>query len=493
MKRIVVLVLLAAVLLTSCSFFADSKAVVWDFPVEATVVNEYSINCYFDEVEKLLKGYECLTYYNNGETILEDIYMHLYPNAFENPDTVPFEPMELLQAYPLGFDTGFINIDSVRIEGREGDWEYRDGGRQVLRVKLPKPLGPGDFVVLDISFTVKFPRCHGRFGYGENTVKAANWYPVAAVFDQNGWNLDPYYAVGDPFYSDVSDYLVKLVLPKHYTVAATGEIIKDKKFDKDNREWTIRAERVRDFAWVASDSFGVGSKKVGGTTVKSYYFDRAAGRKALEVAADALEVFNECFGRYPYKTYSVVAADFFVGGMEYPNLVLISKELYNNERLFSLEYITAHETAHQWWYGVVGSNQAREAWLDEGLAEYSTILYYEKKYGPDTADGLLENMVKRRYDGDIRTNETGDVKISGQLEEYSDSEQYHALVYCGGAMILHNIRKIMGDEDFFKAMQVYYRNFAFGNATTDDFIGVVDSISSVDLDDRIREWLELGV
>jgi aminopeptidase N len=161
--------------------------------------------------------------------------------------------------------------------------------------------------------------------------------------------------------------------------------------------------------------------------------------------------------------------------------------------LFSLEYITAHETAHQWWYGVVGSNQAREAWLDEGLAEYSTILYYEKKYGPDTADGLLENMVKRRYDGDIRANETGDVKISGQLEEYSDSEQYHALVYCGGAMILHNIRKIMGDEDFFKAMQVYYRNFAFGNATTDDFIGVVDSISSVDLDDRIREWLELGV
>jgi len=493
MKRAIAIVLLAVVLLASCNYTGSDQTLISDFPAKGTVVNEYSINCYFDEVEKLLKGYEHLTYYNNGETILEDIYMHLYPNAFDNIETAPFEPLEQDYAYPLGFDTGFINIDSVRVEGQPGNWEYKDDSRQVLRIRLLRPIGPGESTAIDISFTVKFPRCHGRFGYGENTIKAANWYPIAAVFDGRGWNLDPYHAIGDPFYSDIANYQVKLVMPKDYKVASTGDIVRTKKHDKKNREWTIRADMVRDFAWIAGEDFKVSSRKTGGTTVKSYYFDKVAGKKALEVAADAVEVFNECFGVYPYKTYSVVAADFFVGGMEYPNLVLISKELYNNEGLFTLEYITAHETAHQWWYGVVGSNQAAEAWLDEGLTEYSTILYFEKKYGVSTAEGLLENLVKKRYDTYIRTSEDHDVNIYGELGDYRDSEQYHTLVYCGGALIFHNLRQAMGDGDFFRALQIYYSNYAFENATTEDFIRVIEHISPVSLEAQIREWLTMGI
>lgn len=180
--------------------------------------------------------------------------------------------------------------------------------------------------------------------------------------------------------------------------------------------------------------------------------------------------------------------------MEYPNLVLISKELYNNERLFTLEYITAHETAHQWWYCTVGSNQAREAWLDEGLTEYSTILYFEKKYGKDTAQGLLENLVKKRYDNYFAAaGDSPDIKISGGLDEYRDSEQYHTLVYCGGALVFQNLREMMGDEDFFKALQVYYRNYAFENASSEDFIRIVEGIGHESLGDKLREWITLGV
>ncbi|MGI6702587.1 MAG: M1 family metallopeptidase [Clostridia bacterium] len=494
MKKVVALIMLAVVLVMLCSCLREYSSPVSGFPAEAIKVNQYSINCYYDEVEKLLKGYQHLTYYNNSETIFEDIYMHLYPNAFENEDTAPFEPFERGSAYPDGFNTGFLNIDSVQVGGQPGDWEYKSGDRQVLRIRLPQPLYPGESVEVDIYFTVKFPHCHGRLGYGNKTVKAANWYPIAAVFDSNGWNLDPYHAIGDPFYSDVADYRVSLVLPKNYTVATTGEVLKKRRYDGKNSEWTIRADNVRDFTWVASEEFLVSSKKSDGITIKSYYFDKETGKKTLEFATDAISVFNRCFGKYPYKTYSVVAADFFVGGMEYPNLVLISKELYNIERLFTLEYITVHETAHQWWYGIVGSNQYTEAWLDEGLTEYSTILYFEKKYGPDTAKGLFENLIKKRYEDYVAAaGEEPDVNIQGTLLEYQDSEQYHTLVYCGGALIFQNLRDIMGDEDFFKALQLYYRNYAFQNATAEDFIRIVENIGDTGLRDRIREWLVLGV
>ena len=260
MRIAIAIILLAAVTMASCSCPAGEISPTEGFPAKDINVNRYNISCYFDEVEKLLKGYEHLTYYNNEEIILEDIYMHLYPNAFENIHNAPFEPLEQAEAYPLGFDTGFLNVDSVYVEEQPGDWEYRDLSRQVLRIKLPRPVGPGECIEVEIYFTVKFPRCHGRFGYGESTVKAANWYPIAAVFDNLGWNLDPYHAIGDPFYSDVADYRVSIVLPGNYTVAATGEVIKNAKYDKANREWTVKADKVRDFVWIAGENFSVGSK-----------------------------------------------------------------------------------------------------------------------------------------------------------------------------------------------------------------------------------------
>jgi hypothetical protein len=493
MKKVYIVALLVILLVASCSFPGSEDSPASGFPAGEASVNTYNISCYYDEVEKLLKGYEHLTYYNNEEVILEDIYMHLYPNAFENLKAAPFEPLEQTNAYPMGFNTGFLNIDSVYVEDGPGDWEYKSSDRQVMRIKLPRPIGPGERTEIEVHFTVKFPYCHGRFGYGESTVRAANWYPIAAVFDNRGWNLDRYHAIGDPFYSDVSDYRVKIVLPKTYTVAATGEVQKKARHDKANREWTIKADKVRDFAWVASEAFSVSSKKRDGITVRSYYFDKETGKKALEYAADAISIFNDCFGRYPYKSFSVVAADFFVGGMEYPNLVLISKELYNIERLFTLEYITVHETAHQWWYGTVGSNQVREAWLDEGLTEYSTILYFERKYGRGTARGLFENLIQKRYDNYLAAEDVPDIAISAELDEYRDSEQYHTFVYCGGALIFQRLREAMGDENFFKALQVYYRNYAFENAESEDFIRIVENIGNISIGDKIRVWLEQGI
>ncbi len=493
MKRILLAIIIITVIIALCLPLHQKLSTPSKTTAKDIKSNQYNIHCYFDEKEKLLKGYEHLVYLNSNDVVLADIYMHLYPNAFENEDTLPFGPLERNSAYPEGFNVGFLNIDNIQIEGQRVPWEYKDDNRQILKISLPEPVGPSDTVSMDINFTVKFPHCYGRFGYGNNTIKAVNWYPIVAMCDHEGWHLEPYSAIGDPFYSDIADYQVTLIIAKDYIVAATGEVIKKRKHDAKNVEWHFQGDRVRDFAWVAAEKFKVSTNKKDGIIVKSYYFDKPTGKGALTFATDAISIFNDCFGKYPYRTFSVVAADFFIGGMEYPNLVLISKELYNIERLFTLEYITVHETAHQWWYGIVGSNQISEAWLDEGLTEYSAILYFEKKYGPDTAKGLFENLIKKRYEDYIDATEgERNISIRDPLGRYRDSEQYHTLVYCGGALIFQRLRDILGEEDFFEVLRTYYNDYAFRNATTDDFIQIVEGISGRSLGAQIRGWLSMG-
>jgi aminopeptidase N len=493
MKRLFISLLLIVAVITSCNRIrpGTDQGILMEAGKEK--VNHYSINCYYDEVEKLIKGYQQITYHNNEELILEDVFMHLYPNSFESEEIAPFSRSEFHLAYPLGFDPGFIEIHSVKTEGKQGSWEYTDEQRRGLRVVLPRPLAPGQSTVIELYYTVKLPRCNGRFGYSERMVKAANWYPIVAVFDEHGWNLDPYYSIGDPFYSDISNYRVTVMLPDGYTVATTGEVIKTEKQGNRLKKWSLSADNVRDFVWLASREFKTDTARVEHTTIRSYHFDNKSGDKAIEVAKEAIEIFNHLFGRYPYSNYSVVAADFFIGGMEYPGLVLISSQLYDEANRFSLEYVVAHETAHQWWYGIVGNNQVTEAWLDEGLTEYSTILYYEQKYGAKTARTILQRLIEDRYRKFSAEGRMPRAGIYDSLDKYSDAEEYSTMVYCGGALVFDEIRRIMGDDNFFNALRTYTKSFAYENATAIDLIRIMEDLSGMELKDKVTEWIINGV
>jgi hypothetical protein len=155
----------------------------------------------------------------------------------------------------------------------------------------------------------------GRFGYGDNMYKAVNWYPIASVYDENGWNLDRYYAIGDPFYSDAANYRVQIQAPADYLIAATGDIKREKRA-KITVIWEFDAPAVRDFAWLAGNQFQTASKKVGKTTITSYYFTEQAGKQALDYAAESLASLMkylvntpipiQCCGiRFLYRRYGI--------------------------------------------------------------------------------------------------------------------------------------------------------------------------------------------
>ena len=237
---------------------------------------------------------------------------------------------------------------------------------------------------------------------------------------------------------------------------------------------------VRDFAFILSDKFTVNKTKYKDISINTYNLNEDMSKEAVDVSQSSIEIFSKLFGDYPYDTYSVVASDFFIGGMEYPMLVMIDESLYNNENKFLLEYVIAHETAHQWWYSVVGNDEISEPWLDEALTEYSTILYFEEKYGKETGDKLMKTM-------EVQTKNYNTNDIFKATTDYKDSSEYSLSVYTKGAVIFDKIRKEVGDEVFFNTLREYYNTYKFKNVNGPQFVELWKS-KGVDIEKIINNY-----
>ena len=176
--------------------------------------------------------------------------------------------------------------------------------------------------------------------------------------------------------------------------------------------------------------------------------------------------------------------------MEYPNLVLISDEVSNED----LAYVIVHEIAHQWWYGVVGNDENNHAWMDEGLAEYSTILFFENdsSYGQD-CESMIDNSLQS-YKTFVRvyTNVTGsvDTSMDRALSAFNTEPEYVQCTYTKGMLLFDAIRETVGDRKFFKALEDYYQDFSFKNATPADMIASFIKSTGYDLEGFILSWLE---
>jgi hypothetical protein len=455
-------------------------------------INQYTINAVLDPANMQLTAEQKVTYVNNESVELKELYFHVYTNAFKKKETAPFLFDDFARAYSRGFKPGYSEFASVQLSDGQTrkalEYSLQGEGETILKVKLSEPLPPQKSLTLELKYKVVIPPAGERFGYGEGNINMGNWYPVAAVYDADGWNLDKYYSIGDPFYSDSSNYIVNIKAPKEYTIAASGPLTGEKA-EGEYKNWQFSASNMRDFAFIASDKFQVAEEKTGDTLVKSYYYKdhEKKGKEALEYGKQSIEIFNKSFGKYPYPVYSVVETE-FPSGMEYPGLVYINTKYYGNDYSGdNLLYTTVHETAHQWWYGVVGNDQIDEAWLDEGFATYSEGVFTEKEFGRGNGElyyGYFDESAKE----DLQSGAYDGV-ILKPLSKYTNWDDYGPAVYTGGAVLLNEIRRQVGDEDFFRILQTYYKEYAFKNATTGDFLKVCEQISDKEFDDIFNKHL----
>lgn len=446
---------------------------------EGKNLNKYIMDVIFDDESKRLMCNQNVEYVNNTNIALDKIYFHIYPNAFSKKEFAPFEKDEMNQAYPNGFNEGYIDIKNVLNNNNKLEYEIKGEKNDLLEVKIGRQLKPGEKISIDMKFNVKIPNSEGRFGYGENTINITNWFPIACVHDDRGWNLKSYEAIGDPFYSDTSNFYVKLLIPRKYKVGCTGNIISEKS-DSEKVLYEIQAKKVRDFAFILSDKFKIKKDTYKGVNINTYNLNEKLSTEVTKIAKDSISIFSNLFGEYPYDTYSVIASDFYIGGMEYPTLVMIDQSLYNEKDKFLLEYVIAHETAHQWWYSVIGNDEISEPWLDEALTEYSTILYFEEKYGKETGDKLMKTM-------EVQTKNYNTNDIFKATTDYKDSSEYSLSVYTKGAVIFDKIRKEVGDEVFFNTLREYYNTYKFKNVNGPQFVELWKS-KGVDIEKIINNY-----
>jgi aminopeptidase N len=316
-----------------------------------------------------------------------------------------------------------------------------------------------------------------------------NFYPVACVYEDGNYIIDSYHYNGDPFYSDMANYNVNITIPSNYKLANTGNIISTIE-NENTTTYSIQARTVRDFAFVLSDKFNIVADNINNTTVNYFYYDNKYPNESLKAGIDAVRTFNKLFGDYPYAVLNIVEANFVHGGMEYPNLVLISDEVDIESDYIN---VIVHEVAHQWWYGIIGNNEFNYGWLDEGLTEYSTLLFYEENpsYNVNT-----ETLIKNTTNSYVTFVEiynkvfnTVDTSMNRKLNEYNNESEYVYIAYVKGMLLFDNIRELVGDEKFIKCLQTYYEDYKYKVATPDGLISSFEKGSNQKLQEVFESWI----
>lgn len=417
---------------------------------------DYTLDVQLDYTAHKLAVKERIDYTNVTSQTLTDLMLNVHPNHVRN-------------AFKL-------NSLRVEVDGKQQAAEVSPVG-VTFRVELPRELKASERVTLLLDFQLSLPQISpsaefsdAGFGYSKRSVSLGNWYPVMAPYRKDkGWYGLTYFPVGDPFVTEVADYRVTITATEGVMLAATGAET------RAGNVWSYEATQARSFAFAASDRYQVSTRQVGGATVRAYTFpgSEAASEAALQTASQALELFGELYAPYPYADYRVAETE-FAGGMEYTGLTFLGSAFFDQHDGTSrsgLIPLTAHEVAHQWFYGLVGSDQVTEPWLDEALAEYSGYLYYER-FLPGDAEWWWSYAVDQWAP-------TG--KIDYLIYEFRDNRGYSDAVYRRGAQFVRDLRQVMSDPAFFAFLKEYQRRNAYRLATSRDFFALVGEFTTADL------------
>ena len=435
-------------------------------------VTTYEIDCEY--LEGAVCGTEKVEFYNSTDNAFKELKFNLFPNAFrEGAKYSPVSAQYNYQAYKWGKSFGGIEISAVRINGENADFNVGGEDMNILYVPLKSEVFPNERAAVEIDFKTDLAKVIARTGINADTVNLTNFYPILCGIENGVFYECVYYANGDPFFSDPSDYSVTFTRDKKYVAAASGELVSETEADgKITSQYELK--NARSFAFVLSDKFEVISEKIGDTEIFYYGYDDENPEDILLTARQSLTFFADKWGEYPYKTYSVVKTPFIQGGMEFTALSFVSSDLESVAK----KEVTVHETAHQWWQTVVGNNEIKHPFIDEGLAEYSVVLFYEAhpEYGY-TRENLIKSAeqtykiycsVYNKIVGNVNTTMTRSVP------EYTSEYEYVNISYVKACIMYDYLRQTVGDAKFFAGLRRFYDENAYKTATPESLVGAFE-------------------
>jgi hypothetical protein len=466
-------------------------------PARAPNVASYTLDVRLDASNHRVEGKERIHFVNRSSRALPDLYFHLYLNAFKNDASTflrsPFgEARSTLRASDWGY------IDVLRCTAPSlgpGDlWPAHTHGTPEepddetdVRLPLPAPLAPGAELDLALDFSAKLPSVVLRTGYAGDFHFVAQWFPkLARLEDDGSFAHFPFHAQAE-FYADYGDYDVTLDVPANEIVGAVGRRMGVEPRG-ERRVEHFRAESVHDFAWAAWPDFRERTSRIDGVAVRLLYppgYDQSAER-TLSALKVALPRASALYGAYPYPTLTVVhpperAGE--AGGMEYPTLIATGGPWYAGtfgDR--AIESVTIHELLHQWFYGLVASNEARSPFLDEGLTSYAELRTLDDAYGSGSAfAGFGFTLSATSLGRAFAAARAEDVPISSPAAAFPSFRTLGALVYSRTATLLETIARVYGRERLEAALGTYARRYRFAHPTENDFLDAMGETLGADV------------
>ena len=451
----------------------------------ANAINRYQIDVALNADVRTLSGTLRATFVNTTTVSLPEVYFRLFPNA----------------AY---YGDGALTIDAVEIAGQPAAWSL-EVVETALRVDLPKPVDPGRSATVDMNFTTVVPvNSEGSFGIfsydrRDGTWILADWHPVLAVFEEGrGWRIDPPTSFGDPTFAASALYEVQLALAESLTVVTSGvEVAESRQEDLVTRQFT--AGPAREFTLVIDDDYQSLSADANGTTVTIFTGPAEAGsetaiarERTLAVAVEALAVYGDRFGPYPYVELDLVETrliDAFAvswGGIIFLDGSTLLGEYAANNPAGSATVI-AHEVAHLWWGAAIGSNSNDHTFVNEGLATLSSMVFQEERGDGEVVAAEFETWVvapSRLLLG------RGDTIVDEPLREGQDPTLRAWAFYAKAALAFSALRQEIGDEAFFAALRAYADRYQHQIAEPDDLRQAFETASGRDLEAFWTSWFE---
>ncbi|MCK6554013.1 M1 family metallopeptidase [Candidatus Binatia bacterium] len=463
----------------------------------------YTIAAAYNPADHSIAGTAVIRWRNSAQQPAPDLQFHLYLNAFANNRSTLIRGLGHLadqwlaqKPEPWGYQSvSRLRVDGVDVTDRLEYVQPQDGNiddRTVLRVPLAHPVPPGTEAAVEVEFTAKLPRVALRTGYAGPFAMAAQWFPKLGVFGAGGWACHQYHATTE-FFADFGRYDVSLAVPDDGVVGATGSLVDEQRHGDGTKTLRFVADPVHDFAWAIDSRFRVVTEAVDGIRVRLLLqpLHAAQQERYLGAVRAAVAHYKARIGAYPYAELTVVdpgPGAQGAGGMEYPTLITVGTTWGMPAGLRFPEFVTVHEFGHQYWFGLVASNEAAEAWLDEGVNSYVEGRIMDAVYGPGSYVNLagwqMDSVAFRRLQYLVAP---GQDPITRPAWQVLDISSYRATTYAKTALALETLGRRVGADRLEAALAGYFERWRFGHPDGNDLRAELRAALGDEVEDFIAQ------
>jgi len=455
-------------------------------PEHASDVADYTLYATLDPTAHTVHAEGQISWRNASTQPVRELWLHLYLNAFKNDRSAFLRERVGGRGSAASEDWGWIDVRKLALRDDTGGavdlWPYAelhgpgDDDETDARVPLPREVAPGERIVLDVVFDDKLPIVVERTGYRGSFHMVGQWFPKIARLEPDGqWAHFPFHHLSE-FYSDFGTYDVTLDVPQAFTLGATGPLVESRVEGGRRIERHVQTD-VHDFAWTAWDRFRTMREGIDGVDVTLLYppgFERVA-RRELATLRFGLPYYSARYGRYPYRVLTLVHPEQDAGeagGMEYPTLITTGGAWLTPDGVHIIEAVTIHEMGHQWFYGMVATNELAWPFLDEGLNQFAEVDGLGKWRG----DGSALDLAGLRVSDAALVAVHGaaaahDEPVAQSASAFSSGTNYGRLVYGRTAALLETLTRVYGDDLVARALGRYARRYRFEHPGPDQLLG----------------------